>query len=209
MSVNHCIEAGTVFGRWTVIGPERPRSIRSYLCRCDCGNTGTVRKEKLLNGTSRSCGCLQREQLTTHGLTAGAVRQQSREYWIWNSMVQRCTNSKSVGYSNYGGRGITVCDRWRSFENFFADMGPRPTALHSIERRDNDKGYAPDNCHWATRQEQNRNRRNTRWITANGETRCLAQWARSLGCTNGTILARIKLGWPEDRAVTTPVRKFG
>jgi hypothetical protein len=208
MSTAHSIELGATFGRWTVTSRERPASIRRWMCLCECGEIRAVRKEKLLDGTSQSCGCLQRENLTTHGLTTAAVRRESREYWVWNTMIQRCTNPRARNYADYGGRGISVCDRWLSFSNFFADMGKRPSRLHSLERRDNESGYCPDNCYWATRQEQNQNRRNNRWITAQDETKCLAEWARMLGCGNATILARIKLGWSEERAVTTPVRRF-
>ena len=206
MSTDHFIELGATFGRWTVTSPESPTSTRRWLCRCECGKLGVVRKEKLLNSTSQSCGCLQRESLTTHGMTAAAVRKSSSEYWIWNTMIQRCTNPRARNYSDYGGRGISVCESWRFFPNFFADMGARPSKLHSLERMDNEGGYSPANCCWATRREQNQNRRNNRLLTARDETKCLAEWARALGCSHTTILARIRLGWSEERAVTTPVR---
>jgi hypothetical protein len=207
MSTDHCIEIGATFGRWTVIGPEKPASIRRWMCLCECGEIRAVRKEKLLDGTSQSCGCLQRENLTTHGMTASAVRRKSSEYWIWNTMIQRCTNRRARNYADYGGRGISVCERWLSFPNFFADMGLRPSNLHSLERMDNASGYSPANCCWATRREQNQNRRNNRRFTVQGETKCLAEWARALGCSHTTILARIRMGWTEERAVSTPVHR--
>jgi hypothetical protein len=119
-----------------------------WRCRCDCGNEIEVSGVNIRNGQTQSCGCVH----ITHGMTL------SPEYRIWRGMHQRCTNPNSTKYENYGGRGITVCDRWRSFENFYADMGPRPEGL-TIERINNEQGYGPGNCKWATYSEQNLNRR--------------------------------------------------
>jgi hypothetical protein len=207
MAESKSITPGDRFSRWTVVSEsDRPGS-KSYNCVCDCGSERIVRKEKLLNGSSRSCGCLRNEELTTHGLTANAIRKDSSEYWIWNSMIQRCHNPRNVQYPEYGGRGILVCDEWRTFENFYRDMGPRPSKGHSIDRIDNDAGYSPSNCRWATRQEQNLNKRDSRRLTANGVTKCLQEWARDLGCSHATILHRIKAGWTEEEAVTKQARK--
>ena len=120
-------------------------------------------------------------------------------------MKNRCINSKVTSYKNYGARGIKVCDRWLKFENFLADMGERPSDQHSIERIDNDGNYEPSNCKWATRAEQVNNKRNTRNITANGETLTLAEWARRLGCTHTAIIRRISTGMPEEIAVTKAI----
>jgi hypothetical protein len=202
-------QVGDKFNRWTVISDSFfVRNQRVVQCRCDCGTEKPVRLGRLHKGESRSCGCLQVEELTTHGHTANAIRKDSNEYWIWNSMRQRAINPKHKQYADYGGRGIGLCERWLKFENFYADMGPRPSKGHSIERKENDKGYEPSNCRWATRTEQNQNKRNNRFITANGETLCLAEWARRLNCINSTILGRIKMGWSEEKAVTVPVRKM-
>lgn len=127
-----------------------------YACQCTCGTTKEIQAQALNSGAVVSCGChkdrLLKERATTHGL------YQSAAYRVWHGMVQRCTCEKMPGYKNYGGRGITVCDRWRTFENFFADMGHPPPKL-TLERIDNDSGYGPDNCKWATRTEQNLNQR--------------------------------------------------
>lgn len=123
---------------------------------------------------------------------------------VWKGMIRRCTDPTCKGYKNYGGRGITVCDRWLSYENFIADMGKRPSARHSIERRNNSKGYDPDNCYWATRAEQNRNTRRSRFFEFNGKRQCMQDWAAELGITASLLWSRLHvLGWPLERALTT------
>lgn len=123
----------------------------------------------------------------------------------WSAMKDRCENPRTKNFKDYGGRGIKVCERWHSFENWFADMGPLPSPGHSIERRDNNGNYEPTNCYWATRAEQAKNKRNNRWLTANGETLHLSEWARRLGTTTGAILHRLKAGWPVRRALSEPI----
>lgn len=127
-----------------------------WSCRCDCGQSCVARGAELVRGHKTNCGCatlrLQREQATKHGMT------RTPEYKTWSMMIHRCTCPSAVGFHKYGARGITVCDRWRtSFENFFADMGPRPAGM-SIDRIDSRGNYEPANCRWATIEEQNRNR---------------------------------------------------
>ena len=204
---NFTPELGAKFGRWTVIEPAvKVKSKWCSVCRCDCGTERTVPHFRLVHGTSKSCGCLQAEALTTHGFTAGAIKKHSHEYWIWNMVVQRCTNQNVPNWNDYGGRGITVCDRWLKFENFLDDMGFRPSTKHSLERRDNDAGYSPENCYWATRMEQGKNKRNNRWIEILGKRQHLAEWAREYNISHTLIIARLKRGWSELDAITTPPR---
>jgi hypothetical protein len=126
------------------------------------------------------------------------------------SMKMRCYNVRFIEYPRYGARGITVCDRWRNtFASFLADVGPRPSSQHSIERRDNDGNYTPENCYWATRIEQANNTRRNRRISLYGRTQTLAQWCRELGVKPYTLKDRIyKLGWTPEKALMTPTRNY-
>jgi hypothetical protein len=149
---------GQRFGRLVAIARTHERTRRSvvWVCLCDCGNTTRVPAMQLVWIHTRSCGCLRSGQNRTHGQTL------TPEYRSWRAMKQRCLDAGHIGYHNYGGRGITVCDRWRfSFENFYTDMGKRPPET-SLDRIDNNGNYEPGNCRWATRIEQGLNRRTTR-----------------------------------------------
>lgn len=139
----------------------------------------------------------------THGHTTGGF---SPEYHSWSGMIQRCTNSKRKSWEHYGGRGVTVCTRWMSFENFLADMGARPTGL-TLERRDNDGNYEPENCRWATSNEQARNSSQTVMVEIAGETHPLVEWCERLKISVNTVRCRTrKHGWDYVRALTTPPR---
>lgn len=128
---------------------------------------------------------------------------QSSEYMIWASMRQRCYNPKSSAFKDYGQRGITVCERWNLFENFIEDMGPRPQGM-TLERKDNSQGYNPDNCKWATRAENNGNKRNNIWLESNGVTMIASEWAALAAVSYRTFLKRINRGWDVQKALLLP-----
>ena len=133
-------------------------------------------------------------------------RKRSSTHHTWTNMIARCTNPRRPDYLYYGGRGITVCARWReSFSAFLNDMGEKPTGT-SLDRIDNARGYEPDNCRWATKYQQMQNTRGTRLITFNGEKMGLSAWARKLGIHVASIQGRLKRGWPIERALSTPAR---
>lgn len=133
----------------------------------------------------------------------------SPEWFIWRSMRNRCSNPKHPSYKNYGGRGITVCDRWEeSFINFYEDMGARPSKDHSLDRINNNLGYNKENCRWATDKEQRRNTRRNIFLTLDGKTMCLEDWAKQLKIKPDTLKKRIDSGWSDERVLTTLKRKW-
>ena len=174
-----------------------------WLCECDCGNKRVMYGSYIKNHHSPSCGCNKIAKATTHGMT------NSPEYSVWRSMVRRCHDTDNISYPRYGGRGITVCERWRSFEAFFEDMGKRPSSKYSIDRIDNDGNYEPSNCRWATYFQQNNNTRFNRRITHAGETLTVSQWAGRIGIKVGTLWERLNSGWSIERALSEPLHNCG
>lgn len=141
----------------------------------------------------------------SHKNSTNIANHKKPEYRIWSGIIARCTKPRIKNYHNYGGRGITVCERWRSFDAFFTDMGPRPSPKHSVDRIDNDRGYSPDNCRWSTKREQLRNTRRNVNITIDGITRCTTEWAELKGIHPNLIYYRInELHWDPVKAVSTP-----
>jgi hypothetical protein len=133
------------------------------------------------------------------------VMTKSRVYKIWTGMHSRCKIPSATGYKNYGGKGVSVCERWNSFENFLSDMGDAPDGM-SIDRKDSTGNYEPENCKWATRKEQNRNQFDLPMFEYKGKTQCLSAWAEEVGSTFGTIKARLNNGWTFCKAIETPIR---
>lgn len=182
---------GQTFGRLTVL--RRSGSCRSgaiWLCLCECGNETKAMRGNLTNGHVRSCGCLAKEVSTRHGMSA------TPPYVNWVQMLARCENPKSEKYSAYGGRGINVCAAWHDFAVFYSDMGPPPSPAHTLDRKNNDGDYCPENCRWATSLEQMRNRRNSKIITVDDVSMTQADWARFTGKTQQSIYQKLKRGLP-------------
>lgn len=174
--------------------------------RCDCGVETDTKIYSLVHGETKSCGCKQPDLVSTHG--HARWRAKSSTYETWSSMVARCTNDKHQAWSRYGGRGITVSQRWlTSFEYFLADMGERPAPGMTLDRIDNDSGYSPENCRWATYRANNNNRRSSRFISAFGETLTLAEWSRRFKINARTISVRLAKGWTAEDAVSVAARQ--
>lgn len=189
--------SGQVFGRLTVLcrAPNQGRQTM-FLCRCKCtGAEVTVNANSLTRGLTTSCGCIRSEVLRvikrTHGATIG--RERSRTYRCWTNMLTRIRNPKATNYHRYGGRGLQVCKRWLSFENFLADMGPCPPG-HSIERVNNNLGYVPGNCIWATDLVQQANRCNNVCLELHGEWAIQAEWARRFSMSSSKLSRRLQRG---------------
>ena len=193
--------SGLVFNRLTVTAIASARSTQGgmrWKCLCSCGNKTTIAGTCLQSGNTQSCGCLKEVAIVTHGMCGTPT------YHSWATMQQRCVNKNNTGYKNYGARGIKVCERWiGSFERFYADMGKRPSTKHTIDRIDNDGDYTPDNCRWATKNEQVRNIRSNVLITHEGTTLCATDWSSRTGIHINTIRYRFHAGWPSDEILTT------
>jgi len=213
---------GKRFGRWLVKGigepyvfPRTGYKLARYTCECDCGKVKLVRGDTLLNGESTSCGCFAHElagdRIRTHGLSQHPL------HGVWCGILKRCNNPKNKDFKHYGGRGITVCNRWSDPEegihNFIADMYDTFQEGLEIDRIDVNGNYCKENCRWATRREQVINRRptgsnfDTHYLEYNGETLCLSQWADKLGTNLSVISDRItKLNWSIEKTLSTPVK---
>lgn len=200
---------GQSFGRLTAVNPtgRRVGGSREWMFSCACGGSLNAPVGRVRSGNTRSCGCLRREAAsvravarnTTHGMTGTPT------WRTWRSMLDRCRLPGHAWYHLYGGRGIVVCERWRSFENFLMDMGERPDGA-TIDRINNDGNYEPGNCRWASHSTQMRNRRDRVKIEAFGEALLAIEWAERTGVDPERIRIRILDGWPPEKAVSTPVR---
>lgn len=171
---------GAKIGRLTLIAKvgKKPYGNTIWSYRCDCGKCGEAISTNIGRQTN-SCGCLSVEKTSARSKTHGKSKKCS-EYGIWCAIKRRCQNKSSKFYGHYGGRGITVCEKWETFEGFLDDMGDKPSDSHSIQRIDNDSGYSKENCCWATVYEQNSNKRNARYITFKGKTQPLYIWSDDL-----------------------------
>jgi hypothetical protein len=201
--------AGQRFGRLLVLGfiGRNKHGQAMWLCKCDCGEHFATLGASLLRGRTQSCSCLSRDIIIQRNFRHGLSH--TPEHIAWTHIIARCENPNEIGYKDYGGRGIAMCERWRqSFKNFLEDMGPKPGPEYSVERIDNEKGYSPKNCKWATPTEQSNNKRNNNFLEYNGERLTMAEWARKIGMAYGTFQMRVKLGWPMEKILTVPIKQY-
>jgi hypothetical protein len=200
MSHEHLI--GVKYGHLTILGvtPKRNTSKIRVSCKCDCGKITDLQLGNLVNGHTKSCGCLRKP----HG------KDGTRIYNIWSGMIDRCCSPNYHHYQDYGGRGITVYEPWRKFVNWYdyikSTIGEPPTPQHSIDRINNNGNYEPGNIKWSTPKEQQNNKRTNHYVSFNGETKTLTQWAESLNITPITLWHRLTdLHWSVERALTEPI----
>lgn len=182
---------------------------RMWKCKCDCGGYIITTANILKRGKAQSCGCLQKEKAAMQHYRHGQYK--SRLYGIWEEMKRRCKDKKCWKYQYYGGKGIAVCNTWDEDYLSFAEWALKHGYSDnlSIDRIDNNKGYSPDNCRWATKREQARNRSNNVLITYNGKTQILVEWCEELNLPYSLMQSRIKKGWTAERAFTTPKLNTG
>jgi hypothetical protein len=197
---------GQRFTRLVVLGFAEVRNGNSHwTCRCDCGEMRVVAGCGLRSGKSISCGCYSRDRIAslrrTHGLS------NTPEHRVWAGMRKRCLNPLTKRFADYGGRGITICERWDDFEVFLKDMGPRPSPKYTIERKDNDGPYAPWNCEWVLKAEQAKNRRNCIYVEDNGERITVAEYARRHSLNPFNLYSRIRHWGSLERALSAPYRR--
>ncbi len=203
---------GMVCGLLTVLRREPCEGRIQWRCSCKCGNEHVARGEDLRSGKITSCGCIRRHNASLLNLSHGDSRvgAVTHEYETWLAMVRRCNDPNVAGYHNYGGRGITVAPCWlgdTGFQNFLSHVGRKPSPQHTLDRIDNSKGYEPGNVRWATRTQQARNTRRNRFLTHVGRTQTVKEWAIELGVHPDALYSRLRLGWSDEEALTTPVRR--
>ncbi len=199
MAARRIIAPGFRYGSLVYLGdaPKGRTNNRRIYAQCDCGNVANIEMQHF--SQARSCGCMK----TTHGHASGGVT--SRTYRSWTGLKERCMNPENKNYANYGGRGVTVCDRWlESFQNFLADMGPAPNGMSLDRFPDMNGNYEPSNCRWAIARDQQNNRRNTVMLEYKGVTRALSEWASDFGMNLDTLYRRIHRGMSVEAALETP-----
>lgn len=207
---------GQTFGRWTILGfagvSEPPNRAAYWFCECVCGNVHRVLGNPIVRGESQSCGCWAKELASARRVNEFTYTEQPFSFQlknIWKLMWVRCTNKSNLAYQWYGAKGVQVCDRWKYFDNFITDMGEPPLPELTLDRYPNKKGnYEPNNCRWATGEQQANNKSNNHVLTYQGKTLTTAQWAKETGIKSPTIRGRIYSGWSVDKALTTPPRKW-
>jgi hypothetical protein len=205
--INFIDLTGQRYGRLAVISfaNSNGRTVRWH-CKCDCGAERIVSTTSLRSGTSQSCGCYARERTSETSFVHGMSN--TKIYRLWRSMHERCYDPKNNSYRYYGAKGITVCERWHQFENFYADMGERPADM-SLDRIKSTKEYSKENCRWATLKDQARNRRSSRFLTFKGETKTVAEWAEIIGVHQNCLYGRLnRERMSVEDALSKPFRKI-
>jgi hypothetical protein len=201
------------FGKLTVLGESAKFhsttgcAVRGLICKCQCGAIKDIRLGDLRSGRTISCGCIKRqrqlERCKKHGMT------HSPEYKVWQNMLNRCRNPKLREWKRYGGRGITVCQRWKNeFAAFLSNVGRRPSPRHTLDRIRNDGNYCPGNVRWVTQKTQCNNKSSNRHIKWNEELHTAKEWSEIVGVGYGTLLYRLRMGWPIYLAMTVPPHKW-
>jgi hypothetical protein len=204
--------SGKKFNKLTILSLNKDKSSKKrkfWNCVCDCGNKKICDGENVKSGKTKSCGCILSESLIKGWNRRRQFTKEEKPLrQIWKLMIRRCYNPADPTHRHYGARGIKVCERWHNYWQFKEDMWPRPEGL-TLERIDNDGDYCPENCKWATVLEQVNNRRTSKKITMNGETKTVPDWCRDYGVSNvGAIRQRLGRGWSLQDALTKPIRKL-
>lgn len=199
--------AGQTFGRLFVVERFRSRNGKAtWLCRCECGKLHETVSNALTSGHTTSCGCWRNERNASTPAEHGHAKRDGKRsptYSSWLAMMTRCTNPAVKSYADYGARGIAVCERWKTFSNFLADMGERPRGA-TLDREKNELGYGPDNCRWATKLTQARNTRVNVRVAYGGKEMTQAEFSELVGLNQGTVSYRMKAGWTVEQIATTP-----
>lgn len=201
---------GKRFGRLSVISESENKNGRTaWLCKCDCGNYKVICSKVLINGQTKSCGCISREKVKARNTKHG--KRHTRLYRIWLCMKNRCSNDKDKYWKSYGGKGVNVCESWKNnFMNFYEwSINNGYSDDLTLDRINVNGMYCPDNCRWSTSKEQQNNKSNNHYITYNGETKTMMQWSEELNIKYSTLRARINTyKWSVEKALSKPVRSL-
>jgi hypothetical protein len=203
-------EVGNVYGRLTVLKETgRKRGAVLFLCKCECGNEKEITGGDLRSGKVHSCGCYKIEKVTNENITHGL--NDHRLYSIYHNMISRCYNEKIDTYELYGGRGIKICNEWLNKENGFINFYKWSiqngyTEFLTLDRMNVNGNYTPDNCRWATNQQQSNNKRSNHYVEMDGEIKTLSEWCEIFNISYKTVQSRLQTGWEEIKAITTPIK---
>lgn len=208
------LKEGDKVGRLTIVCQtsykgNSKKARKTWVVRCDCGAVKEVLDQSLRSNMTVSCGCLAKEFTSLRLKNRKENNKQTKAYMAWRDMLQRVRNKNNPAYRHYGGRGLTVCEEWLSFDSFHSDMGEPPSSKHTLEREDNDKGYSPENCAWKLMKDQARNKRTNRLVEINGVVKCAGQWIEEEGINESLFRSRLRRGVTgKDLLLPSPRRKY-